>query len=96
MTYQVILEPGIGQFREFEPLRVHTHSYIFVGTFSRAQIDLRKAREREIATFDGAVGLLEPYVRDKNSRQEPGGRRDDTCDHGLSRSWKVEVCNKYI
>ena len=33
-------------------------------------------------------------MRDKNLRQEPGGRRDDTCDHGLSRSWKVEVCKK--
>ena len=24
VEYQVILEPGIGQFREFEPRRVHT------------------------------------------------------------------------
>ena len=24
VAYQVILEPGIGQFREFEPHRVHT------------------------------------------------------------------------
>ena len=24
VAYQVILEPGIGQFREFEPRRVHT------------------------------------------------------------------------
>ena len=23
-----------------------------------------------------------------------GGRRNDTCDHGLSRSWKVEVCGE--
>ena len=23
-----------------------------------------------------------------------GGRREDTCDHGLSRSWKVNVCEK--
>ena len=38
-----------------------------------------------------AVGLLNP-IRDTNLRQEPGGRRDDTCDHGLSRSWKVEAC----
>ena len=27
-------------------------------------------------------------------RQEPGGRKDDTCDHGLSRSWTVKVCEK--
>ena len=41
-----------------------------------------------------AAGLLNP-MRDKNGRQEPGGRRDDTCDHGLSsRSWKVNVCEE--
>ena len=35
VAYQVILEPGIGQFREFEPRRVHTRIIInkFVGTF---------------------------------------------------------------
>ena len=27
----------------------------------------------------------------KNWRQEHGGKRDDTCDHGLSRSWKLYV-----
>ena len=32
-------------------------------------------------------------VRDKNGRQEPGGS-DDTCDHGLSRSWKIDVCEE--
>ena len=26
VAYQVILEPGIGQFREFEPPRVHTRT----------------------------------------------------------------------
>ena len=40
-----------------------------------------------------AVGLLNP-MRDKNLSREPGGRRDDTRDHGLSRSWKVEVSSK--
>ena len=51
MAYQVILERGIGQFREFESPRVHTSTYSskFVGNFSCAQIDLRKARERELA-----------------------------------------------
>ena len=34
-------------------------------------------------------------MRDKNWRQEPGERRDDTCGHGLSRrSWKVKVWEK--
>ena len=51
VAHQVILGPGIGQFREFESPRVHTRIK-FVGTCSRAQIDLRKARERELATLD--------------------------------------------
>ena len=29
-------------------------------------------------------------MRDQNLRQEPGGRRDDTCDHGSSRIQKLE------
>ena len=27
MAYQVILDPGIGQFREFEPRRLHNRIY---------------------------------------------------------------------
>ena len=66
VAYQVILEPGIGQFREFESSRVHTR-IISGGTFSCAQFDLRKARERELATFDDekstSSGIAEPYAR---------------------------------
>ena len=68
VAYQVILEHGIGQFREFEPPRVHTRINAW-GDFSCAQIDWRKARERELATTPDvnrrAVGLLNP-MRDKN------------------------------
>ena len=42
------------------------YSYIFVGTFSCAQVDLRKARERELATLDEkstSSGIAEPYAR---------------------------------
>ena len=66
MVYQVILEPGISRFREFESPRLHTYSYKFVGTFSCAQIDLRKARERELATLDEkstSSGIAERYAR---------------------------------
>ena len=38
----------------------------FVGVFSCAQIDLRKARERELATLDEtstSSGIAEPYAR---------------------------------
>ena len=65
VAYQLILEPGIGQFREFRaPPSAYSHT--FVGTFSGAQIDLRKARERELATLDEtstSSGIAEPYAR---------------------------------
>ena len=51
VAYQVILEPGIGRFLEFESCRVQ-YSYKFVGTFCCAQNDSRKARERKLATLD--------------------------------------------
>ena len=64
MAYQIILEPGICQFREFEPRRVHTRINSW-GLFV-AQIDVRKAREREFATLDEkstSSGIAEPYAR---------------------------------
>ena len=42
------------------------YSYKFVGTFSCAQIDLRKTREHELATLDDkstSSGIAEPYAR---------------------------------
>ena len=68
VAYQVVFESGIGQFREFEPPRVHTriYSYTFVWILSCGQIDLRKARERELATLDEkstSSGIAEPYAR---------------------------------
>ena len=92
MAYQVILGPGIGQFREFEPRRVHTRINS-LGLFSCAQIDLQKARERELSTLDEkstSSGIAEPYARKKLKARTRGGRRDDICDHGLSISWKAE------
>ena len=71
------------QFRGFKSHRVHARRVFF----SLKNIDLRKAPERELATFDQnrlAVGILNPK-RDERYRHIPGGRRHDTCDHGLSR-----------
>ena len=65
MAYQAVLEPGIGQFREFKSPRVRTR-ITFRGTVSCALIDLRKAREREFATLDEksmSSGIAEPYAR---------------------------------
>ena len=64
VAYQVILEPGRGQFREFEPRRVHTRINSW-GLFRVHQIDLRKARERELATLDEkstSIGIAEHYA----------------------------------
>lgn len=52
-----------------------------------------KARKRELAIFDEsrrAVGILK-CLRDKKERTHLGGRMDDTCFHGLSRSWKINL-----
>ena len=65
VAYQVILEHGMGQFREFEPRRVHTRINS-PGLFSCAQIDLRKARNREVTTLDEkstSSGIAKPYAR---------------------------------
>ena len=75
--------------------------------FLQRKVDKRKARERELATFDEnrrAVGMLNP-MRYKKEGHVPGGKREDTCDHGLSRrfvqgitsyefDWKVKVMIK--
>ena len=70
VVYQDILEPGIGQFRESEPRRMHTAilQYIRLFFFSCALIDSRKARERELATLVKKIdenGIAEPYARYK-------------------------------
>ena len=65
VAYQVILESRIGQFRDFESPRVHTRINSW-GFFRCAQIDLRKARQRELATLDEkstSSGIAEPYAR---------------------------------
>ena len=81
MAYQVILEPGISQFREVESPRVRTR-IIFRGTFSCALVDLRKARERGCATLD-EKWVLTPLRAKQIEGNNRGGGRDDTCDHGL-------------
>ena len=54
---------------------------------------------RELATLDEkstSSEIAEPYLcATKIECKNRGGRRDDTCDHGLSKSWKkVKVCEK--
>ena len=67
MAYQVIFEPGIGQFREFEPRRVHTR----INSWGLFLVHKLTCGERESVSKQHlmknrrAVGLLNP-VRDKN------------------------------
>ena len=65
MAYQVILWPGIGQFREFESPRVRTRINSW-GLCLVHKITRGKARERELATLDEkstSSGIAEPYAR---------------------------------
>ena len=50
MAYQVILKPGVGQFREIESPPVHTRINSW-GLFLAHKLTCGK-RERELATFD--------------------------------------------
>ena len=86
---QVILEPGIGQFREFECPRVHTrtNSWVLfrVHKFARGKRESVKFATLNEKSTSG--GIPEPYARQKSKAQELGGSSDDTCDNGLlSRS----------
>ena len=66
MAYQVIIKPGIGQFREVGSPRVRTRKYFRVAFFC-VLIDLRKERKRELATLDekSTVGA-ERYAQKTN------------------------------
>ena len=95
VAYQVILELCIGRFRDFESPRVHSRTK-FVGTFSCAQNWLAESARAWVSNTRWKIDEqwdCWTLMRDRNWRQEPG-RRDDTCDHGFPRSWKVEVCEK--
>ena len=66
MAYQVILEPGIDRSVSLDRAPPSAYSYKFVGPFSCAQIDMRKARERELATLvekSTSSGVAEPPAR---------------------------------
>ena len=74
-AYQVILEPGIGQFREFEPRRVHPRTN-WLGLFLVLKLTCGKrdsVSEQHPMKTRLAVGLLSP-MHYKNGTQEPGGR----------------------
>ena len=67
MAYQVILEPGIGQFREFEPRRVHTR-ISSLGLFLVHKLTCgKRERERDLATLldekSTSSEIAESYAR---------------------------------
>ena len=67
VAYQVILEPGIGQFREFEPPRVHTRINSWGDTFLCTKLTCGKHESVRVSkTLDEkstSSGIAEPYAR---------------------------------
>ena len=64
-TAITILEPGIGQFREFEPPRVHTRINSW-GFFLVHKLTCGKRESVSLATLDEkstSSGIAEPYAR---------------------------------
>ena len=88
MAYQVIVEPGIGQFRKFEFPRVHTHINS-LGPFFVHKLTCGKresvSEQQHSMKNRRAMGLLNPMRDEKIEGKNGGGRRDDTCDHGMSK-----------
>ena len=65
VAYQVIHEPGIGHFREFESPRVHTRADSW-GIFLAHQLTCGKRESIELATLhekSTSSGIAEPYAR---------------------------------
>ena len=79
VAYQVILEPGIGQFREFEPRRVHTRinslGLFLVHKLTRG---MRESVSLQHSMKNGrAVGLLN-LMRDEKIKSRTGGGEGTT------------------
>ena len=86
-------------YRSVSRVRIPPSAYsnTFVGTFVLGT-NLTCGKRESVSSQHSmenrrAVGLLNPVGKNK-LKARTGGRRDDTCDHGLSRSWKVNVCEK--
>ena len=72
--------------RSISWVQVSPSTCSLVAFSGKKELVWRKARERELATFDDnrrAMGMLNPM---KKKKRVPGGRRVDTCDHGFSTS----------
>ena len=82
MAYQVILKPGMGQFREFEPPRVRTRINSW-GLFLVHKLTCKKRESVSwLATLDEkstSSGIAEPYAPQKlKGRTGAGGREGTT------------------
>ena len=76
VAYQVILEPGTGQFREFESPRVQARINSW-GLFLVHKLTCGKresVNQQNSMKKRRAAGLPNP-MRDKNGRQGPGGKK---------------------
>ena len=66
VAYQVILEPGIGQFREFEPSRKHTRINS-LGLYLVYKLTCGKresvSEQHSLDEKSTSSGIAEPYAR---------------------------------
>ena len=89
VAYQVILEPGLGQFREFESPQVHTR-IISWGLFLMHKLTCGKREslsQQHSMKTRRAVGLLNP-MRDKIEGNNRGAEGTTPVTSALSRTWK--------
>ena len=66
-----------------------------MGTFFWAQIDLRKARERELATLDEkstSSGIAEPYARQTIEGKNRGEEGTTPVTTACPEAGKADVC----
>ena len=68
---------------------------LLVGTYSCIKLDSRKARERELATFDENRRTVGMRLRAIKIEAPTEGVREDTCDHCLSRR-SLRVKNNHL
>ena len=97
VAYQVILEPGIGQFREFECPRVHTR----INLWEKFLVHKLTCGKRESVSLQHstkkrrAVGLLNP-LRDKIERENRGGEGTTPVTTAWPGAGKVHVCQNSL
>ena len=76
VAHQVILEPGIGQFREFESPRVHTRVNFLVHKLTCGKRE--SVSNQQHSMKNGRAVRLLNRMRDNKLRAKTGGEKETT------------------